>query len=1149
MKKNAIMLADTRTWLVGHILLQLQQTNADVFDEALIYYNEISQKEKELLSRIMPCRFVCYQSPISEESKQLERFRLFSDLMFARYEMFRYLDEFETVTWIDTDVLIQKSLKPILKMARQSGMAANFEDPDNCSAQHPDKMYSCFLTLPEGYDCNRYNMSSGLICVSDTLPLRETYTQWLYDATEKYASILSLPDQGVLNMFIQRFCLHPACIGGTYCAYPYYQRDTSNEAVVHAWGGRKFWNNWYVYNQYPIWQTYYDQWIAMGGTGMAHAMQPLISVIIPCFRPDVTYFRECLDSLLKGQVDQHGFAFDNFEVIIVIEPVEYEEAQKLVGSYQDPRLIFHVNPERYGIAKSLNAGMKLARGTYIARMDDDDLAAPMRFYRQATYLNEHPETVLCTSDFEYFGDMNEYRITFEGEMSRAWSVFTCPFDHPTIMFRRDFFQKHHLLYDETRGYVEDWELWLRAFQAGMTVGCVHEGLFFHRWHNGSAGQNNRTVEMMRQLVQNNFAALDVTLRTEDLSLVAPWNGRLLQQEQLDRLQQIFQEALANNQKKKLYDPEALQQVFDLRMAEAREGKIPGIVLPPTGVLGNTAEQPQQGEVQPPASAGETASAAPAEEPKRPSLLRRILKMILKPLYAPFRNRYETPLWEARGYASGTWEHTAQLLQMMEVQRQQIEAQQRQIEEMRAFAQQQTEESRNVLQQQMEENRNVLLRQMEENRNALQEQVEKTQNAIQHQAEENKNALQRQTEWMQNIWQEQKVLANDLLQRQETSAADLHQQREDMAACLRQQAGIGDIVSQVGTHTWVTRVAAERSRRLLWTALRPQKKVFLLGTAEHSNIGDAAIAVGALEFIRQYFPDYCPVELSTYEFNDRYDELCALCSPQDLIFLQGGGNLGNRFLNEENLRRRVITDFPKNRIVILPQTIYFDEDAGDELAESERVYNQHANLMLFTRGEESRCFAAEHFPQAKSASTLDMALMLQRNYGMERNGILLCLRDLSDESGLTSEQYRQIEQTVEAFDPAYEKTNNLYATDIPREQRDRIVEETLKKFAAHKVVVTDRLHGLIFSIITGTPCVVFSAFNQKVREFVTDFTNSNAVFFLDHKVEAMQREMDAAMKVEKPVYPVLQGGLYKKMAEEIRGISYKEAAFLGNQGRQ
>lgn len=324
---------------------------------------------------------------------------------------------------------------------------------------------------------------------------------------------------------------------------------------------------------------------------------------------------------------------------------------------------------------------------------------------------------------------------------------------------------------------------------------------------------------------------------------------------------------------------------------------------------------------------------------------------------------------------------------------------------------------------------------------------------------------------------------------------------------------------------------ELQKRISRTSLKTHKKCFLLGTSDHSNIGDAAIAVGALEFLRRYFPEYMPFEISTYEIGTRYSELCALCNPDDLIFLQGGGNLGNRFMNEENLRRKVIADFPNNHIVILPQTIYFDDDA--EVAASAEIYARHKNLQLFTRGRESLTFAQKHFPQLPSASALDMALILQRDYCLKRQGILLCIRDLTDESGLTKEEYLGVIQTVADCDPAFEKTNNLYATDIPRQEREFVVYEELKRFARHRVVVTDRLHGLIFSIVTQTPCVVLSAFNQKIREFSADFSNSNAVFFLDRKLDEIADAVQKAMEVEQSEYPILTKNAFANIAAEIR----------------
>ena len=68
-KKNAVMLADTRTTLVGIVLEQLEKSNKGLFDEAIIYYmTDISDSDKEIMNKIIPCRFVKYKCPIPELS-------------------------------------------------------------------------------------------------------------------------------------------------------------------------------------------------------------------------------------------------------------------------------------------------------------------------------------------------------------------------------------------------------------------------------------------------------------------------------------------------------------------------------------------------------------------------------------------------------------------------------------------------------------------------------------------------------------------------------------------------------------------------------------------------------------------------------------------------------------------------------------------------------------------------------------------------------------------------------------------------------------------------------------------------------------------------------------------------------------------------
>ena len=224
--------------------------------------------------------------------------------------------------------------------------------------------------------------------------------------------------------------------------------------------------------------------------------------------------------------------------------------------------------------------------------------------------------------------MNDGRVAVEGEMARAWSVLTCPFDHPTLMFRRDFFVNHNLLYDENRGFVEDWELWQRAFRKGMRVGCVHDILLYHRWHNGSAGQTNKTVEMMREMIQTNFKELGVDVCSEDLYLLSPWNGKVATWAEYERLENYFREAVNANAKLKLYDALSLSRAFSMRLSEAKCGTIPELIILRENESCNNYDS--------------TAELATIKQGKFHKI-KLFLKNLLKPLYQPIRHRFQDPI--------------------------------------------------------------------------------------------------------------------------------------------------------------------------------------------------------------------------------------------------------------------------------------------------------------------------------------------------------------------------------------------------------------------------------------------------------------------------------------------------------------------------
>ncbi len=637
-KKNAVMLADTRPALVGQMLVQLSVTNRHTFDEVIIFDTGICDNDKALMNAAMPCRFIPYESPLDQSFWEHERFQHFSMLMFARYEMFRLIREYSVIVWMDTDMVIQGTLQQLLELTSGYGFSILREDKQNKSADHEDRMRTNFFNPVPGYDMESYLYCTGLIVVRDSLEQKCDYTKWCYDKTMEWADNLNLPDQGVINALIQEFQFPVKALGqhGTYGCFPSVGRSCENAVLVHSWGSNKFWSDYYLNHKFPFWEECYQKWIDMGGSRLERSDLPEVSVVIPVYKPDLTYLKQCINSLLTQKRNSYE-AYSNFEVILIAEPFEQEKIEALLQSFQDLRIRLFFNEKREGIAYSLNRGLELAQGKNIARMDDDDVAQEHRLWKQVTYLNEREEIEMCVSDYEYMGDMAEGRRIFEGEMSRAWSLLTCPFDHPTVMFRKSFFDKHDLRYDEKQKYAEDWELWLRAFEKGMTVGCIHEVLLYHRWHNGSAGQTEASSRRMKEIVQDNFRRLGVEIPEELVSVFCPWWGKVQNNEALVFLKESFAKALEENKRLGLYDQECLNRVFELRLAEAQTGVLPGL---------SWSAGKQEEEI-----AGEL-----RDRMKKPGILRRILKRMLKPLYQPFRHRYEdrilelqTAVWRNEGH--------------------------------------------------------------------------------------------------------------------------------------------------------------------------------------------------------------------------------------------------------------------------------------------------------------------------------------------------------------------------------------------------------------------------------------------------------------------------------------------------------------------
>ena len=210
-------------------------------------------------------------------------------------------------------------------------------------------------------------------------------------------------------------------------------------------------------------------------------MLPIISCIISNYNTDPEMFRSALDSILNQ-------TFRDFELILIDDKSTNQESRNVVEEYanKDDRIVPVYNDENKGLAGSLNVGLKLARGEYIARFDTDDICVKERFQRQLEYMRKN-EVDICSTFAHLFGD-------YEGVVSSSFTscekvsaqlLFTCYIYHTPIMMKRSFLLSHDLTYDVQFDGAEDFDLFSRCREAGARICIMPEIMFHYRLHSNS----------------------------------------------------------------------------------------------------------------------------------------------------------------------------------------------------------------------------------------------------------------------------------------------------------------------------------------------------------------------------------------------------------------------------------------------------------------------------------------------------------------------------------------------------------------------------------------------------------------------------------------------------------------------------------------
>ena len=267
---------------------------------------------------------------------------------------------------------------------------------------------------------------------------------------------------------------------------------------------------------------------------------------------------------------------------------------------------------------------------------------------------------------------------------------------------------------------------------------------------------------------------------------------------------------------------------------------------------------------------------------------------------------------------------------------------------------------------------------------------------------------------------------------------------------------------------------------------------LLMIPHHGNLGDQAITLAEIKFLKEIFPDIKTIyNLENYE---------NYIHNNTLIFLHGGGNIGWIYNFEEENRRKVIKSYPNNTIVILPQTIYFEDSYKAQQKISSEIYSNHSKLIIFVREKISFNIAKKIFNKNKIILSPDLVTYLDDllpSNNNQRKGALFLLR----KDGEKSLEFKTRNQFISSIQKEYNKydisdTNFLQLSINSITESKEEVSMILKNISKYEIVITDRLHGMIFSVITKTSCIVIKSYNHKISSSYNWFKHLDYIKLLN-----------------------------------------------------
>ena len=263
----------------------------------------------------------------------------------------------------------------------------------------------------------------------------------------------------------------------------------------------------------------------------------------------------------------------------------------------------------------------------------------------------------------------------------------------------------------------------------------------------------------------------------------------------------------------------------------------------------------------------------------------------------------------------------------------------------------------------------------------------------------------------------------------------------------------------------------------------KERVFYFGVPIHENLGDAAQMFCIRKWIHFNFPQSELVEIETFPTYKKSVRriLSKIVKKNDFLVCESGATFCNRH-EDHGMHRWLLSSFKDNRILFMPQTV--DLSDKGEMGKTASLFNAHPSAVFLARDPESYRMVSEHFVQNRIKLCPDIVTTLIGKFVFTdpREGVLVCKR-IDGEKKYSDYEVADMLKNIKNISTRLNitDTNFEHSIQYTYSHLENEIMDKFRLFSQYKVIVTDRYHGMIFSLISNTPVVVLPTSGHKVRE--------------------------------------------------------------------